>query len=342
MIRIVLLAMLFALPAYAQAELDGAAVPGLDAAGRQAYADFLLTDIPRAFAIGSNGAFGWQGSDGYRLGAGDIEAARASATRACAAQGASDCAIYAQDLDVVWRGRAPTPNVVPGAFTSTWNYQIVPDERFFWHGPAGAVGVFVWGHGTGGGDLRGKQPPPYARALNDAGLDIVRFDRDPNAEARDRNRAAAWLADALTDMRKRGYRRIVVGGQSRGGWNSLQMLIHPGLADAVIAVSPSAHSERGSSSLSAQYDDLRQLLDPVPQQSTRLAFIQFVADPYAAAPDGRAALVERLRPRLGGLLMIDRPAGLVGHYGGNTALFAQRYAECLRHFVLDALPPGAC
>ena len=143
-------------------------------------------------------------------------------------------------------------------------------------------------------------------------------------------------------MRKRGYRRIVVGGQSRGGWNSLQMLTHPGLADAVIAVSPSAHSERGASNLIAQYDDLRRIFDDALPQPTRVAFIQFEADPYASDLAARASLVERQRPKLGGLLVIDRPSGFTGHYGGNTAKFALSYGDCLRHFVLDSDAPKAC
>lgn len=81
-------------------------------------------------------------------------------------------------------------------------------------------------------DARGLQPQPHVRAFNNAGFDVVRFDRDPNADARDR--AAGWLEEALLDLRRRGYRRVIVGGQSRGGWNSLQMLAHAGLADAVV------------------------------------------------------------------------------------------------------------
>ena len=192
------------------------------------------------------------------------------------------------------------------------------------------------------GIFEGKQPPPYARALNDAGFDIVRFDRDPNVEVHDRNRPAEWLADTLADMRKRGYRRVVVGGQSRGGWNSLQMLTHPGLVDAVIAVSPSAHSLRGTFKLVDQYDDLRQIFDGAPPQPTRVAFIQFAADPYASDLAARASLVERQRAKLGGLLVIDQPPGFSGHYGGNTANFALRYGDCLRHFVLDSDARKAC
>ena len=120
------------------------------------------------------------------------------------------------------------------------------------------------------------------------------------------------------------------------------MLTHAGLADAVIAVSPAAHGRGHSTNLSAQYDDLRQLVDDVPSQTARLAFVQFAADPYAGTLPGRAALIEGLRPKLGGLLVIDQPPGFTGHYGGNTTRFARGYAECLRHFVLDRTPSNAC
>ena len=120
------------------------------------------------------------------------------------------------------------------------------------------------------------------------------------------------------------------------------MLTHTGLVDAVIAVSPAAQGLGGSSTISAQLDDMRQIFDDVPQQPTRLAFIQFAGDPYAANLSGRTALVDGLRPRLGGILVIDQPSGFTGHYGGNSALFGQRYGDCIRRFVLDSTPPNVC
>ena len=327
--------------AAAQPVLDAAAVPRLDAAGRAAYADFLLTNLPRAFAIGGTSGYGWQG------GTGTAESVRAKALEDCAARGARDCKLYADGLDVVWDGRAPQSTPPPGPFVSNWNYAMVPDARYFWRGAGAAAGVVVWGHGFGamngnGGlaDARGTQPPGWVRAFNNAGFDIVRFDRDPNADARDR--AAGWLQDSLADLRRRGYRKVVVGGQSRGSWNSLQMLEYAGLADAVIAVSPAAHGSGGSTNLTAQYDDLRQLVNAAAPARTRLAFVQFAADPFAGDLAGRRALIERLRPRLGGLLVLDQPEGFSGHFGGNTALFAKRYGPCLLRFVVDPSPPSGC
>lgn len=323
-------------PAAAQPILDAGAVPRLDAAGRASYANFLLINLPRAFAVGSPNAYGWNG------GGGTIEIARAKALESCTAKGGTGCTIYAENLDVVWDGRTAQVPPPPGPLISTWNYVIVPDNRYFWRGPAQAAGVYVWGHGLGArADSRGAQPQGHVRAFNNAGFDVVRFDREPLADV-DRNRAAGWLEDSLADLRRRGYRRIVVGGQSRGGWNSLQMLTRAGLADAVIAISPAAHGTGSSLNLSAQYDDLRQLVNDVPQSRTRLAFVQFQADPYAGGLAGRRALVERLRPRLGGLLVLDQPDGYSGHYGGSSAKFATQYGPCLLRFVSEAAAPSGC
>lgn len=70
----------------------------------------------------------------------------------------------------------------------------------------------------------------------------------------------------------------------------------------------------GSPNLTGQYDDLRQLVNEVPQSRARLAFVQFAADPFAGDLPGPKALIERLRPRLGGLLLLDQPEGLTGHF----------------------------
>lgn len=325
----------------AQPILEAASVPSLSAEGRASYTGFLATNLPRAFALASGGQFGWQGGNGT------LETARAKALASCAAKGRSDCTVYAENLDVVWHGRTPQTAAPPGPFVSTWNYAIVPDARYFWRGPAQAAGVYVWAHGLGAmngagalADARGNQPQPHVRAFNNAGFDVVRFDRDPNSDSRDR--AAGWLEDSLADLRRRGYKRVVVGGQSRGGWNALQMLTRAGLADAVVAVSPAAHGSGGSTNLSAQYDDLRQLVGDVPAAPTRLAFVQFKGDLFAGDLGGRRALIERLRGRLGGLLVLDQPEGFAGHFGGNTALFAERYGQCLLRFATAAQPASAC
>jgi dienelactone hydrolase len=236
------------------------------------------------------------------------------------------------------------PALSPAApLISTWNYSLVPDARYQWHGPEAAAGVYVWSHGKGPRDTdhRGEKPQLHVELFNKAGFDVFRFDRTPNAD--ERERAAGWLRDCLTELRRSGYRLIVAGGQSRGGWTSLQMIDTPGLADAIIAVSPAAHGMGASLNLLGQSDDLRQMLAEAPPQKTRVAFVQFEGDPFIGDAETRVRLLNRLlRRKVGALLVIDRPDGFFGHGAGAETAFSQRFGPCLLGFVTAALPPSSC
>jgi dienelactone hydrolase len=240
---------------------------------------------------------------------------------------------------------APVPTApVPGPLVQTANYGFVPDTHFVWHGPASAAGVIVWAHGKSGmvgTDVRGTPAPAYLHAFNAAGFDVVRFERAPFAD--DTLRAAAWLRDGLRDLRARGWKRIVAAGQSRGAWTSLQILDTPGLADAVIAISPAAHGGAGSPHLLAQDDDLRAMFSDAATPAARVAFVQFREDPFIGDADTRIRLLDRdLRPRVAAVLVIDRPDGFTGHGAGNDDAFATRYGGCLVRFVTAPRPPSAC
>ncbi len=314
--------------------LDVAAVPKLDAAGRASYSRFLLANLPRVFALAQDGKSGWYG------GAGTIGDARAKALKSCADKGASDCAIYAEDLSVMWLGRPPNgPPAVPGPLIQTPEHAFVPDARFIWRGPQAAAGVYVWGHGKNNMvDSRGQQPQAHVRAFNNAGFDVVRFDREPSKDYPDD--AAVWLRAGLAAMRQQGYRKIVAGGQSRGGWTSLQILNVAGLADAVIAISP---ANFGGPSGSDNTADLYRMTHAAQAPATRVAIAQFTEDRYVTDMDKRVALYrDALPPRIAALLMIDRPPGVTGHGGGASMAFAADYAHCLLHFALDPVPAASC
>ena len=290
--------------------LDVAAVPYLTSQGRDSYQDFLLMDVPRAMAVASHGQYGWYG------GGHSIEDARARALKSCADKGGTDCAIYAEDLQVVWQGRAPQklPSV-PGPLIATRDYAFAPDTRFFWWGPQSARGVLVWGHGKGNGyDGRGQQPPDWVRAFNNGGFDIVRFEREPFADTADA--AAEWLRKGLTTLRARGWRMVVVAGQSRGAWNSLQVLDTPGLADAVIAVSPASFSSQGT-----QEADLFRILHGIRASTARVAVAQFKGDVICARDAGSDRYAEHAIAAAGRGRAGDRPAG--GHLRARRRQFGR-------------------
>jgi hypothetical protein len=317
-----------ALPVAAQV-LDIAAVPHLPDEGRADYARFLLQATPRAFALSPDGSWGWAAA------LPDMAATEARALMLCAQWGGSGCRLYARDLAVVWDGQPRRPGAPPARVLAAGpGWSLMPDERFFWQGPGAARGVYVWAHGraAGGQDSRGGQPQPHVRVFNNAGWDVVRFDRDPATDETDA--AAAWLRGALHDLRAQGYERVVVGGQSRGGWNALQALQETGLADAVVAVAPAAHGATGSLAWAWALDDLRRVVALARSPAARVAVVTFAEDEFDPDPNGRAAIFRTLvAPRVGALLFLNRPAEVSGHGGGADARFTLRYGACLLAFV---------
>jgi hypothetical protein len=309
--------------------LDVAAVPNLSAQGRLTYERFLLMSLPRTFALAPSGVSAWL--SGGTSAAGNRDKALGNCEQAAKAP----CAVYAQDLQVVARPVALP--AVPAPWISTGSYAFVPDNRYFWHGPAAAAGVYVWGHGNNGPqDVRGWQPQPHVRAFNNAGFDILRFDRDPSNDYPDN--AKAWLRDGLVKLRADGYRKIIAGGQSRGAWAALQALAIPGLVDGAIAISPA------SQNVNAQYmqrAELQRLLGDAASPAARVVVAEFAGDGFVSDPDQRTAdIKEGLAPRVAALMLIDRPAGFEGHGGGATAKFAVEYGPCIYRFVLGL--SGAC
>jgi dienelactone hydrolase len=299
-------------------------------AGRKDYLRFLQQATPRAFALSPDGSWGWAAA---------LETPQATDARAieiCAGWGGQGCRVYARDLSVVWPGReagppSPARKVV---LRSGPGWSVVADERFFWQGPGTARGAYLWAHGraAGGQDSRGGQPQPHVRIFNNAGYDVLLFDRAPATDETDA--AATWMRMALSELRAQGYARIVVGGQSRGAWNALQALDRPGLADAVVAVAPAAHGATGSAAWAWALDDLRQIVRSARSPLARVAIANFAGDEFDPDPDGRAQIFRSLSaPRVGALLFLDRPQGLEGHAAGADARFTQRYGACLLEFA---------
>jgi dienelactone hydrolase len=316
---------------------DPAGPPGATAETRAAWAQFIGFNTHRAFAIGP------RGEGGAAWGARDLDTAKSTALANCARRAGAECRLYAVDLAIVdparpWRPATEAPASL-GIGGIGW--EIAPDARYLWRGAAAAEGAIVFGHGRGDNDFRGTQPQTWVRHFNLAGYDVLRFDRHPNSD--DTDRAAAWLRAGLAALRTQGYRRIVVAGQSRGGWNALQVLDTPGLADVAIAVAAAAHGQGGSMNLLAQADQLRTIVGRTNAPAARVAFVQFAGDPFVLNPDGRAALIrDRLGPRVAAVLLIDRPDGFSGHGAGHQWRFADRFGPCLVAFATAADPPRAC
>jgi pimeloyl-ACP methyl ester carboxylesterase len=203
-------------------------------------------------------------------------------------------------------------------------------------GPRRAMGVVVWGHGYNGRDRdnRSSAAPGFLSVLNDAGWDILRYDRNP---ARDELQASLPpLVAALPLLRQAGYARVVIGGQSRGGWQALLAAgERPEMVDAVIATAPAAHGDmrRGAANGTA-IEDFGRLLAGLPRARLRIGVVLFDDDNYDPDVLRRGAAVEiTAQTRLAPTLLL-RPASPVrGHDGVTEAGFTTRYAGCLLSLI---------
>lgn len=210
-------------------------------------------------------------------------------------------------------------------------------------GPAAARGVVVWGHGFGGPDRdnRNRATPGIVSVLNDAGWDVLRFDRHPGDDVL--TTSLPRLLAGLPALREAGYRRIVLGGQSRGGWQAVMAAAdRPDLVEAVIATAPAAHGEAGRpNNLGAALDDFRRLLAGLPADAPRLLVALFDGDDYDPDPERRALQVETLaRERSAPTLALWPRQDIRGHNGVADWRFARLYGGCVLTLV-QAAPAAA-
>jgi hypothetical protein len=347
--RLLPLLLLCALPARAEAPAHAAlpapppllatAPPGLGPNGQRELSRTLLRNLPRAFAIGPGGAYAARsgGTNGAEVERQALAACRRHTP------GGEPCALWLRDLDIVAPGHAwAAPRPPEGLAFGDARRVTLPDPRYLWWGPMAAPGVVVWAHGRNadGSDSRGTQPQAWVRHFNNAGYDVWRFDRDP---AQDLTRAAAtWLRDDLAALRRQGYRRVVVAGQSRGGWNALMALDTPGLAEVHIAIAPAALPAPGPEGQQRQQEALAGILAAARASGARVAVANFRDDPFNGLPDARTEALRVLDGRVAALLLIDRPEGIEGHSAGAGRAFAARYGACLFRFATDPDPPRGC
>ena len=301
-----------------------------------------------AFAQGADGRAAWSMVSGQDSPEDAERLAMANCSRQLARMRGegigSPCRILAVDGDL--RGpfgqpQAGAPSIVPerggiGPFTRS---------PFHLHrGPRAAEGAVIWAHGYGGAeeDHRGHALPGLVSPLNEAGFDVFRFDRHPGDDSL--FVTLPRLLRALPSLREAGYRRIILGGQSRGAWQAiLAAAERPDLVDSVIAAAPAAHGERPEQRALA-LEDFRRVLGGLDERRTRLLVMVFDRDEFDPGPEERGQIVASLAQRREvPTLAIWATGPARGHSGVADWRFTRDYAGCVLTLVqapLASAPRG--
>jgi pimeloyl-ACP methyl ester carboxylesterase len=204
--------------------------------------------------------------------------------------------------------------------------------------PDRAKGVVVWSHGRSINAEDSQSPTPvYLRALRDDGWEILRFNRlAADDTLKD---SAKKLADYTTDLKRKGYKQVVLAGQSFGGFLSLMAADTTADVDGVIATSPAAYGNFDDfyDSFRLNATKLYPLIEGV--KRARVMLFYFHGDDFD--PGGRGDRSREILSGRGlGYAVIDQPAFLTGHWASSTGLFLRRYAGCIRDFADDARLSG--
>jgi len=226
-----------------------------------------------------------------------------------------------------------------------------PGNRFYWverafcdlpmSGPARARGVVIWNHGISGTNPSWRAPaPPAFRLLQARGWDVLVLKRHNLAETMAGGPLARSVERTIQEVavrRKLGYGKVVLAGQSFGGYVTLETIDSTPDIFAALAFAPGVRS----SSVAARYDPttVEQIL-----QRARVGRLALVFPKHDALL-GTIPRGERARPILERrdfpYVMIDETSEISGHVGGVTGRFALRYGLCLVEFLAASeLPPG--
>jgi dienelactone hydrolase len=200
-------------------------------------------------------------------------------------------------------------------------------------GPDRAIGAVVWNHGRSINTEDSDSPtPPYLRVLRDAGWDVLRFNRLRDGDTL--TASTHRLVELVSQLKRKGYRRIVLGGQSFGAFIALMAADASEDVDAVVATAPASFGN-----FDEFYDSWRlnaTRLYPLLERIKRARVMLFYFhgddfDPGGRGEHSRAILASRQV----GFSVVDQPAFLAGHWASSTGLFLRRFGSCIRDF-LDA------
>lgn len=200
-------------------------------------------------------------------------------------------------------------------------------------GPAQAKGVIVWSHGRSiNGDDYKSPTPAYLDALRRDGWDVMRFDRLNEGDTLEAS--SARLTGYAAMLKRKGYRQVILAGQSFGGFLSLMAADATPDVDAVIATAPAAYGN-----FDDFYDSWRlnaTKLYPLLERIKRARVMLFYFHDDEFDPGGRGERSLAILANRGlGYAVVDQPAYLTTHWAASSGLFLRRFGGCVRRFADD-------
>jgi dienelactone hydrolase len=244
------------------------------------------------------------------------------------------CLVYAIRDRVLW----PTPPV----FDTEIRSKLIVPWKFSNKGAEAAKGVILHVPGYAGHryppTLDHPVAPYYLRKLNQTGYDVLRLNiAHFDYGSTDFVELGEKLRDVVSGLRKGGYDRVFLNGQSRGAWEILSASAKGLGIDGAMLFVPAAHGrpERWDGSVNRRHasaqEDFATLMANAGEYPFLFAF--FEGDQYD--PGGRiealnATAKDEAEPTR---FVLHHPVDLAGHGAAGRIAFHSIYGPCLERFL---------
>ena len=265
------------------------------------------------------------------------------------------CYILAERKKIIWKGNIKKFSGLDLTATDAIVTYIRP-QRVETRGPNEATGVILYLPGTAGtGQETARDDgaiPPYLRALNHMGWDILRgnvADSLRVTTSRANYAVTNDLIEKLANFRRQGYAKIVIAGQSAGAAEALELVKRKtAKVDAVIASVPGCcgtlrnpdgtYNDRFEQNWS-YYNELISGM----RNDRRVAVAFFTGDDFEPR-DRKKISEQRFAAQQVPNFIIHQPSGIIGHSGAWHTAFSHLYAQCLNDFLVttDAVASYDC
>ena len=208
-------------------------------------------------------------------------------------------------------------------------------ERAFcdmpWHAAA-AKGVVIWNHGIHGTVAQHAAPvPPVLRLLQARGWDVVKIARNNLGETTGEQslyRAVGRTQEEIAARRREGYGKVILAGQSFGGYITLDTAESSKDVYGVVAMAPGIRFG-GTGNLDASVTE--RTLGALTVDRLALVFPRH--DTLFGSQERGPGAARVLARRDGSFLLLDETYDIVDHGGGTTGKFAVRYGPCLVRYL---------
>ena len=210
------------------------------------------------------------------------------------------------------------------------------------HGPAKAKGVIYFILGWSGRPTLDNHllAPYFLKTLSENGWDVVATKIPQHLPNQDfavlgtYEAAPSIVRTRVQQLKADGYRRVILAGHSWGGWIVLLAAQADDLAaDALLvsapSVGPKTRDGRNNPNFEKNFNEYPQLINGI----KRPTVLMFYPDDDEDTPGRSDIARKRFEANKLPHVIIDHPAGFVGHFAGWLPLFDYEFGRCIQSFL---------